>query len=368
MSRSPGHHIRLPAIALALAALAAGPAASAPAAARQRAVGWRQQAMVRTDAIRGDLVQARAAADLVATSRAARRRLAPLALAPGDLLSVSSDKGDLLTVTIKGSRSRVTAVPLETEFVARGIDVTPGGLVAIAAISQVLLYDTVTGDLRIYTEPDGEGSSFGFAADVLFDDKGKLIIADMGGEPLEKSPTDGRIWQLDPATETFTRLASRRALSNPKLLALDSRGRVIFVDGEAGLPITPLATGRYDVVYRIKGARRLVAQPLFRDPGLQATAFHIDASDRYWFGAVGEIVLLEGKTLTYPCTVPPPFGFLTGLVGNDDDTVYAADGVDQLPGRWRIVEVSAVCESASRAQGARIDGARGLTRFDPAVN
>lgn len=363
-SRTPG----LIRILFAALCLANGAGLSPEAAPR---LGERQRlAVERAAALRADLLRARAAAEILGAGAPDRSRsvAAPLALASGDLLSATAKGSELIVMRPRGNKVKVMAVPVGHDFVPRGIDVSAGGLVAIAAVSQVLLYDPATDDLRVYTRPEGQGSRFGFATDVQFDRKGKLLIADMGAEPIGKSPTDGRLWQLDPDTDAIVRLAARRPLSNPKLLALDSKGRVLVVDGEGGLPIAPLVDGHYDFVYVLKGKQRAGAKPVFREPGLQATAFDIDAEDRAWFGLVGEVVTLQGGSLSYPCMSPPPFTFLNGLIVDGEDTAQALDGTDGLPGPRVLWQVDGSCEATRRLQGPRVADSRGLARFEPGVD
>jgi len=288
-------------------------------------------------------------------------RARPLTLKPGDLLSATSHQHAALRITLKATRVAVKKAPLKELFVPRGMAYdAASGIVAVAAVSRVLLFDTVTGDVVMLLEPDGEGSSFGFVNDVLFDENGKLLIADQGHVASGREPYDGRIWEYDPADGKIVRRVQRKKLSNPKLLAMDSAGRIYVVDGESGRTFNPLVPVTFDRVLRLQGRERKSARPIYKGDGLQATAFGIDAKDRLWFGSVNELAILDGNTLTFPCAIPGPFVFATGLDFEEDGTTMVMDGTDLLPGKRTLWETDDACTVNERASGGRLGEARGL--------
>lgn len=279
----------------------------------------------------------------------------------GDLVTSAGSLARAIRIVQKNRRGRIVRDALAEAFVSRGIahDALTG-LVAIAAVDRVVLYEPATGALTSLREMGG-GETLQFANDVLFDDEGLLIIADQGASATGKEPTDGRLWQYDPTTGAVKRLAGRRKLSNPSLLAADSSGRVHLVDSEAGSLLSPLLGVRWDLVFRLRGAKRKGARRVFNGEGLQATAFDIGPDDRMWFGNVSEIAILDGKQLLMPCPVGElPFEFIGGMAVLGEDEARVADGADVItPRRW-IYDVDDDCSARIRFKGRKLNGIRGL--------
>lgn len=340
---------------LALTAASASAQAAGASAAQRTALG-------RYQAEQADL------ADAMRRDRLARQFAVESAksikLREGDLLAATPKKSAALRVTLKGSKARIKPVPLRETFVPRGVAIDNGsGVVAIAAVSRVVLYDTGSGDVQVLTGP--EEAPFAFVNDVLFDRDGLLIVADEGESVGTQLPADGRVWEYDRSTGEYRQIGTKRQLSNPKLLALDERGRIHVVDGNSGPRVTPLLDVYYDTVWQIAGATRKRVKRVYRDAGLQATAFAIDDQGTLWFGSLEEIVLLEGKALTRPCPLPAPLSFVTGVAIDGEGRLLVMDGAD-LDGRQRTVyEVDASCVATARVVGRRIDEARGLAVYLP---
>lgn len=289
------------------------------------------------------------------------RRGALLKLQPGDLVSAVGSDAQALRIVLRPRSVRVKKEALAEQFVTRGVaHDTLTGRVAIAAVSRVLLYDPESGLLEEIVE-NGAGDPFGFVNDVLFDEDGMLLIADQGGSPSGKEPTDGRIWEYDPESGEMVRLAGRRALSNPAFLAEDSRGRILVVDLEAGALVSGLLEARWDRVYLLKGARRKGARPVFKGDGLQATAFDVGPDDRMWFGSFSELQVIDGKRLSTPCPILElPFDYVTGLVVLEENLALVSDGADTVTARRFIHQVDDACATEIRAKGKRLNGVRGL--------
>jgi hypothetical protein len=292
--------------------------------------------------------------------------VATIELKPGDMLTATTVKRATLRITIAGNKARVKRATLDTDFIPRGVTVdNNSGAVAIAAVSQVLIYDPSGGLVEVLTEPEGPGSAFGFVNAVLFDRAGLLIIADQGAVVGEREPADGRLWSYDRATGQFTRLASKRAFSDPKLLAVDTKGRILVVDGNSGPLVTPLLDVRYDLVYRLTGRKRKGARPIFREPGLQATAFAVHPDETMWFGSFDELVIADGSVLTRPCPVPSPLAFVTGLAVNAEGVAFALDGANVVTTKRFLYEIDSSCSVSRKVSGRRVAESRGLAVYEP---
>lgn len=284
---------------------------------------------------------------------------------PGELVAASGSVSRLLRLVPKNRKGRVADFPIQESFVSRGVSHdAASGLVAIAAVSKVILYDPAT-EVSTVVEQLGDGESLAFANDVLFDDDGKLVIADMGEITDAKLPADGRLWEYDPLTGESRELGGKRRLRNPSLLAKDSAGRVFYVDAGSSRRIVPFLEPRWDAVFRLRGARRKGAKKVYRREGIQATAFDIGPDDRLWFGNVTEIVILEDKDLVSPCPVlPRPFEFVTGLAVVSETEAHAMDGSDVTGSRRTLQDVDDQCDSRVRLKGRKLDGGRGLAAVE----
>ncbi len=293
------------------------------------------------------------------------RRLSP---EPGELLSVTERRFRALEIDIEAPVG-VKAKKVKTSFVARGVAFdSTSGLLAIAAVSRVLLFDVskTRDNLTELTAPGHLAESFGFANDVLFDGRGSLIIADQGAVVGGQVLADGRVWRYDLESGEFSQLAPRKELFNPKLLARDSSGGVYFVDGDAGPLITTLFTDRWDAIWRVTGKNLTKAKLVWKQAGVQATAFDIDAAGRYWLANLAEVVLVVGGELRLPCPLPLPFEFVTGLVADKNGTAFVLDGADvKTTGRW-LYGIDIACTTSEILFGSKLRGARGLASVEAA--
>lgn len=314
---------------------------------------------------RADIQRARAAAaiDGPGAAVAAMARAAGFDPSPGDLLTSVGATSMAVQLVLRPNSARVRTEELAESFVSRGIDHDVlSGRIAIAAVSKVILFDPAL-ETTTVLEAGGDDEPFGFVNDVLFDDEGNLLIADQGVEPTGKEPADGRVWQYDPVEATWKRVAGKRALSNPAFLATDSRGRILFVDLEAGPLMSNLLELRWDAVFLVKGAKRKGARALYRGEGIQATAFDIGPDGRMWFGSFAEIQILDGKSLSTPCSITAlPFEFVTGVEVIDESQALLSDGADLVTGNRFIREVDDTCTTRVRVKGKRVVGVRGLAR------
>ena len=292
----------------------------------------------------------------------ANRSAAALVVQPGDLLTARGEAAVLVQVRLGGGKSRLRSTALEQAFVPRGMDYDEERrLLAIAAVSRVILYNVDTGELVAIEGPgDSGGERFGFASDVAFLGDG-LLIADLGEVTSGQQPTDGSLWRLELNSNTVERLASKRKFSNPRLIAVDSTGVPLLVDGEAGPFIAPGLDLRYDRVYEIRGSKLARAKVRFRDPGLTASALAIDSDDRLWFGTVTDLGILLPGGLAQPCDFSAPFDFVTGIGFSSAGKAFAIDGSDAVNGTKRMIYlVNDRCRVRRKAGGGRVAGARGL--------
>lgn len=287
----------------------------------------------------------------------------PLILSPGELLSATARKSAAIRVIFEETSVRARLNKFDGLFVPRGVDYDPDrNLLAIAAVSQVLVLDGATGTVTVLLSPETDRQRFGFANDVLFDGNGGLVIADQGDEASGRRPRDGALWRYDLETGGFVPLGARRRLRNPKLLARHFDGTIYFVDGEAGPRITPGLEFRYDTVYRLAGSVLDKAKRFYNAAGIQATAFDIGPDGRFWFGNVSEIVTLQDNVLSVPCALPAPFQFVTGIAVGSDDAAYVLDGASVVAGKRTLYEVDQACAATVQLEGGKLTGARGLAQ------
>lgn len=357
------------AVALLGTAIVIGSAPAAVASLGGQAVGYDVEPVRRSLLSRGDTDVAkrmsRLRARLEVTDLVAGFRGRPLVLSPGELLSATARKSAAIRVTVDETSVRARLNKLDGLFVPRGVDYDPDrNLLAIAAVSQVLVVDGATGTLSVLLSPATDRQRFGFANDVLFDGNGGLVIADQGDEASGRLPRDGAIWRYDLETGDFLRLGARRRLSNPKLLARHFDGTIYFVDGEAGPRITPALDLRYDTVHRLAGRVLDKAKRFYNDAGIQATAFDIGPDGRFWFGNVTEIVTLQDNVLSVPCALPAPFQFVTGIAVGSNDAAYLLDGASVVAGKRTLYEVDQACTATTQLVGGKLTGARGLAQVD----
>ncbi|HJO03307.1 MAG TPA: hypothetical protein QGG47_04965 [Acidobacteriota bacterium] len=291
------------------------------------------------------------------------RRLSP---EPGELLSVTEKRFRVLEFNVEDPAG-IQAKKVKTSFVARGVDFDSStSLLAIAAVSRVLFLDVskTRNNLTELVRPGEEADSFGFANDVVFDGRGGLVIADQGGVAGGRTVADGRVWRYDLQSGEFSRLAPRKELFNPKLLALDLFGNVYFVDGEAGPLITPLFTDRWDSLWRITGKKLTKPRVVWSRAGIQATAFDIDRAGRYWFANLAELVIIAEGQLRLPCPLPFPFEFVTGLAAGRNGTAFVLDGADvKGPERW-LYGIDTACTAVKILSGKKLRGSRGLAAVE----
>jgi hypothetical protein len=326
-----------------------------------------RRAIDRHETIRGEMSLAAARDGTARDATIARGAAGKLPLKAGDLLTASTFRQAVLRLKIDESRARVKRASLDTEFIPRGVAVDNNtGVLAIGAVSRVLIYDTASGLVDVLTEPEGPGSAFGYVNAVLFDRNGLLIIADQGIVIGSKEPADGRLWSYDRTTGQFARLAERKLFSDPKLLALDGRGRILVVDGNSGALVTPLLDVRYDVVWRLTGRLRKGARAIFADPGLQATAFAVHPDEAMWFGSTDQIVIINGKSMTKACPASTPLSFVTGVAVSSAGGAFVLDGAAVVTNSSRsIYEIDANCTLTERLTGRRVAESRGLALYEP---
>ena len=287
---------------------------------------------------------------------------------PGDLLSVTEKRFRALEMTVEDPIG-IVAKKVKSKFVVRGVDFdSTSGLLAIAAVSRVLLFEVSKNrnNLTDLTAPGELAESFGFANDVVFDGRGGLIIADQGAVTGGNTVADGRVWRYELEAGEFSQLAPRRELFNPKLLALDSSGNVYFVDGEGGPLITTVFPDRWDAIWRIRGKNLSTVKQVWNRQGVQATAFDIDKAGRYWLANLAELALIVNNVLRLPCPLPLPFEFVTGLVAAKNGTAFVLDGATvKTMSRW-LYGVDIVCTTNEILSGKKLAGARGLAGVEAA--
>jgi hypothetical protein len=229
---------------------------------------------------------------------------------------------------------------------------------AIAAVSQVLLYVPATGAVTVVAGPGGD--EFEFANDVVFDGSGGLIIADQGAETNAQEPRDGSIWRYDLDSAELDEIATRRALSNPKLLARDGNGVIHFIDGGSGQLVSPVFDVRWDVLYRIQGRLLKTVKVVWGGAGIQATAYDVDRLGWHWIVNLGELIRIKGDRLQRPCLPPYPLQFATGLTIDDSGAAMVLDGADVITKSRTIYAIDNKCD-VMLATDRRLKGSRGLT-------
>jgi len=287
-----------------------------------------------------------------------RRRSRRLQLEVDDLLTASSSRNRALQISEAGDK--VTSARLKGQkFVPRGVDYDPvSGLMAIAAVSQVLLYAPATGELAVVVGPvDG---AFEFANDVAFDGVGGLVIADQGLETNEQEPRDGAVWRYDLDTAELVQIAMNRPLSNPKLLAVDKNGVIHVIDGAAGGLVSPAFEARWDVLYRLEGKKLNSVRVVWGGTGIQATAYDMDRTGAHWIMNLGELVRIKGGKFQRPCLPPYPLQFATGLTIDDNGDAMVIDGADVLTKKRAIYVIDNRCE-VTLSTDRKLKGSRGLT-------
>jgi len=324
-----------------------------PAAATSRPRGIGDVALARASMIRLDTEVARERAATMAPfgERAQFRRLQ---LEPGDLLSATPARNRALQ--LKAVSNKVLGAKLVGhDFTPRGVDYDPvSGLLAIAAVSQVLLYAPATGAVTVV---DAE---FDFANDVVFDDDGGLVVADEGVETTERLPFDGALWRYDLDTAEIVQIATGKRLSNPKLVARDRQGVIHFVDGGSGDLVSPVFDVRWDILYRLAGKKLNRVKVVWGDAGIQATAYDIDRRGWHWLMNLGELVRVRGTAFAQVCLPPYPLLFATGLTIDGNGDAIVLDGADVLTKGRAIYQIDSKCRVTLRTN-RKLKGSRGLT-------
>ena len=287
----------------------------------------------------------------------ARIRRRRLQLSVDDLLSASSDKDRALQINAAGDKI-VSARLSGQDIVARGVDYdAASGLMAIAAVSQVLLYDPASGAVTVVAGP--VGGAFDFANDVAFDGAGGLIIVDEGAETVARLPNDGAVWRYDLAGAELVEIAMNRALSNPKLLARDKKGVIHFIDGGSGALVSPAFDVRWDVLYRLEGRKLNTVKVVWGGAGIQATAYDVDRGGWHWIVNVGELVRIKGNKFQQPCLPPYPLQFATGLSIVESGDAKVIDGADVLTKSRAIYTINTKCK-VKLSTDRKLKGARSL--------
>ena len=327
-----------------------------PVAATSSNQGHGDVAITRAALLRLDAEVARERATSTPTLRADVQSKR-LRVQSGDLLSATSVRNRVLQ--LKADSTRLIGAKLKGHsFTPRGVDYDEvSGLLAIAAVGQVLLYTPATGDVVVIA------ADFDFANDVVFDNDGGLIIADQGTETNALMPRDGVLWRYDLATAEITSIATSRPLSNPKLVALDRKGVVHFIDGGAGDLVSPVFDVRWDVLYRVEGKKLNRVKVVWDDAGIQATAYDIDRAGWHWMMNLGELVRIKGAKFVQPCLPPYPLLFATGLAIDDDGDAMVLDGADVLTKARAIYDIDSSCQVSLRT-AKKLRGSRGLAVVD----
>ncbi len=326
-----------------------------PVAATSHAPGSADIAITRAALMRFDTrVAHERAAVLPSVDRGQARRLQ---LDVDDLLSASAVRHRAIQISAAGDK--ISSAKLKgQDFVPRGVDYSSDrGLMAIAAVSQVLLYEPATGAVVGVAGPGG--GTFEFANDVVFDGSGGLIIADQGAETNAREPRDGAIWRYDLDSAELVEIATKRELSNPKLLARDRNGVIQFIDGGAGNLVSPVFDVRWDVLYRIQGRKLNIVQVVWNGAGIQATAYDVDRAGWHWIVNLGELVRIKGAKFQQPCLPPYPLQFATGLTLTDSGDAMVLDGADVVTNRRAVYAIDNRCVVTLSTQ-RKLKGARGL--------
>jgi hypothetical protein len=317
-------------------------------------------AAARAELIRRDSRRAHRAADRVVLEEplAALARRRGLSVNGGDVLSSSDVKNRVIHV--ENAAGKVSYVKVKgPALVPRGVDYdAESGQMAIAAVDQVVLLTLETGDA--FVVPGHAEGAFEFANDVVFDGNGGLIIADQGLELTAKEPTDGSVWRYDLITGELTEIATSKQLSNPKLLARDKRGSVHFIDGGAGELVSPSFDVRWDLLYRVEGNTLARVKSVWKDAGIQATAYAIDAKGWHWIVNLAELIRIKGSKMERPCLPPYPLLFGTGLTIAADGEARVMDGASVLNRSRTIFTITTECVVDGKAN-RKLKGARGLT-------
>lgn len=280
---------------------------------------------------------------------------------PGQMITTVGKRASLMRIIAKNRGALVRRAGLKIDsFVARGTaHDRVSGRVAIAAIDRVIVFEPNSGEVTVFTSMGTGEEPLGFANDVVFDQDGKILVADMGAETKGETPTDGRVWRIDLETGKSLRVGANKKLSNPRLISLDDKMVPVFVDGEAGELIAAGATPRYDVVYRLTGGKQKRATMDFNDAGLTATAMAVDETGRHWYGTVTGLAILEDKVLDDICGIVTPFRFVNGI-GLQGETRYALDTDAGSGDRVTLYDIDETCTVRARARTSKIKGARGL--------
>ncbi len=285
---------------------------------------------------------------------AARAQLKRLQLDPDDLLSATEVRDRVMQ--LKPDSGAIVGAKLKgLDFIPRGVEYdATTGLIAIAAVSQVLLYSPTNGDATMVA------GVFDFANDVVFDGVGGLIVADQGVETNAEQPRDGALWRYDLESGEIERVAPKRKLSNPKLLARDKKGVVHFIDGGAGDLVSPVFDVRWDILYRLDGKKANRVSVVWDGTGIQATAYDIDSGGWHWIMNLGELVRVRGTKFQRPCVPPDPLLFATGLTVDDSGQAMVLDGADVLTKGRAIYAIDSQCV-ATLSTDRKLKGSRGLT-------
>jgi len=339
------------AVAVALAVLAV------PLAATSDSLESADVAIMRAALIRLDTQGARAQATMAAPPDA-RAQVKRLQLDVDDLLSASSARNRAIQISA-GSNKVASAKLKGQDFVPRGVDYDRDrGLMAIAAVSQVILFAPATGDVALVAGPGG--GAFEFANDVVFDGVGGLVIADQGAETNDQEPRDGAVWRYDLDSAELVEIAMSRQLSNPKLLARDRNDAIHFIDGGSGALVSPAFDARWDVLYRIEGRRLNNVKVVWGGAGIQATAYDVDRAGWHWMMNLGELVRVKGAKLLRPCLPPYPLQLATGLTIGDSGDARVLDGADVLTKGRAVYAIDNTC-GVTLSADRKLKGSRGLT-------
>jgi hypothetical protein len=281
-----------------------------------------------------------------------------VAIRPGDLVTASGRHDALLRIRPrnKGRSYRLSKIPL-------GVRIKPKGVahssfcerVAIANSSNVVIFDTWARSVEVI-----EDHRFGLIADVEWDMQCNLIIADMGGDSVGKTPRDGKLWMYRTDGALVT-IAWRRSWSNPAFLDMDEWGTLFVVDKNAGKPMRGTdGQWHFDAIYKVGGPRYTQPKERYNRSGLQVTAFAAQPDGSLLVGN-GDTLLRVDKTTAWPICSGSPFRRINGVDLNSDRQIFIVDGYDVFEDTFVYrVRDDYTCALEPLAEGKMVQGAQGL--------
>ena len=281
-----------------------------------------------------------------------------VSIRPGDLVTVSGRFDSLIRLRPRkgGNKYKLAKIPLGVRLKPKGVDHSAFcEKVAIANSTNVVIYDTWNHSLQVI-----EDTRFGLIADVQWDMACNLIIADMGGDSVGRSPRDGNVW-LYTIDGELRSIAWRQKWSNPTFLDMDEWGMLFIVDKGAG-PKMPGTRGQwhFDAIYKVGAPRYTQPQLLYGRAGLEITAFAARPDFTFLIGNGDELLLLE-KNAVVPLCGDMGFRRINGVDINSAREVFFVDGFDVFEDTfvYRLADDN-TCSLDVLAQGKMVQGVQGL--------